>query len=341
MSIEQPNNVIDFKTAKEKKEQREKANEDKRQNLRNEVIDEETAEVDFKVFANEMTAELGPESSKYFLKEVVPKLTETEEEVSKAMEINDPYTAMDKAMELIEEVEGKVNKLVKKEPNAEKILSLVAAHLKIDQIIKAAQENMTGLKYALIGGQLLPVVGSFIIWGEGIAGQDSTGKKLSLGRRLLKAPEGAAFLAADLAGLVTGGTTTTGSTVAKGALKGGKLLNLVSKGRKAKVVAGTAKVIDKAGELKQGGKIVSIAKGEKAVDLAKTIESISQFTGKYPKLTSRLTETVAHLKKYPKTYSAAIEHFTPDRESIANNTLDKQKKLQSATDWQNSRKKAA
>ncbi len=252
----------------------------------------------------ELVNGVSPEFSKY-LGKMMPRLAKVLEETARYKSEDNEY----KGIEALSDFLGKEMKLVgkiKDQETRDQVISFISSTIDVDKVI-ADMKKQTTIEGATELIKVVPVFGPGIDMTEAAFGRTTSGEKLTGGDRVGRAAVGTTFMVLDVAGFVSGGTTTaarvgiTALKAGKGAAEAGRAAKGAYKAAKASEKAGNAVSIASKGA-KIGRSITRFAalarKTTKLKGISQTIFKVGKLVQKYPRLAGVLVKTYQLRSKY-------------------------------------------
>lgn len=271
----------------------------------------------------ELVRGVSPEFAKY-LDGLSPRLTKLMQHTEKLKAEKNEHEAVSEMSKFVEN-EFKLIDKIKDEKTKEQVITFIGSVIDIDKVI-ADMKKQTKVEGAADLAKIIPIVGPGIELGEAAAGKTVAGKKLTDGQRAKQAVVGAGFMALDVAGFFTAGTTAAASTAvkaaragegAKGAVQAGRAAYKTAKAAEAAkttaMVAGkgykVGKTMAKTG-MQMGRTMTRMAalcrKTEKLKSVSASLYKVGKIIKKYPRLTGFLTAKLAAKRSAYKGVKKAI-----------------------------------
>ncbi len=247
---------------------------------------------------------ISPEFSKY-LAEMMPRLQKVLTESANFKKEDNEYKAIEALSDFLGNEMDLISK-IKDENTRNQIMSFISSTIDIEKVVEDMKKQTT-IEGATELIKIVPIVGPGIDVTEAALGRTTSGEKLSGGGRVGRVAVGTTFMVLDVAGFVSGGTTTaaragiTALKAGKGAAEAGRAAKGAYKA--AKAAEKTGKVVSTASKgLKIGKSITKFAsiarKTTKLKGISKAIFKVGKLVQKYPRLAGIIARTYELRSKY-------------------------------------------
>jgi len=247
---------------------------------------------------------ISPEFSEY-LQGMMPRLEKTLDAVEQFKKDGNEYKGVETLTDFLgNEMDG-IEK-IKDEDTRNQLISFMQSTIDIEKVV-ADMKKQTTVDGATELAKIVPFVGPGINLAEAARGKTAAGEKLSGGKRVVRVAVGTTFMVLDVAGIVTGGTTTA-ARVGISAAKAGKGAADVAKAASgAYKAAKAAEKIGKTATLAARGANIGKAvtrfaalsrKTTKLHRISKTIFKVGKLIQKYPRLAGVISKTIKLRSKY-------------------------------------------
>ncbi len=252
----------------------------------------------------ELVNGVSPEFSKY-LAEMMPRLAKVLEETARYKSEDNEYKGIEALSGFLGKEMDSIGK-IKDQETRNQVISFIRSTIDVDKVV-ADMKKQTTIEGATELVKAIPVFGPGIDITEAAFGRTTSGEKLTGGNRVGRAAVGTTYMVLDVAGFVSGGTTTA-ARVGITALKAGKGVTEAARAAKgaykaAKVAEKTGKAVSMASKgLKIGKSITKFAalarKTTKLRGISQTIFKVGKLVQKYPRLAGVLVKTYQLRSKY-------------------------------------------